>query len=139
MAESVEGLRELSKKLDRLSDSTSGKTLRSAAFNATLPVVQAAKAAAPVGSVMHKTYKGTPVLPGFLAQSIRRRSKYKNGVATVDIGVAPEAYYGLQFVERGTVKMPPRKWFERQFNNRRALMVRRLADQLRKKIRRLVL
>ena len=71
-----------------------------------------AKASAPSGTESHKTYKGRVVAPGFLKASVRMRSgisKDKQSAYAL-IGVAPEAFYGLQFIELGTSMYPARPW-----------------------------
>jgi hypothetical protein len=98
----IDGLSALSKKLEGIEAATSAKLLRSAAMSATLPTFRKIQAAAPVGSTVHRTYKGRLVAPGFLKRSIRRKSWLKGGKATVMIGVRREAFYGIAFLDRGT-------------------------------------
>lgn len=98
----VKGLNDLSRKLSALGKDLGGKTLRQSAMNATTPVLKSLKAAAPRGKGLHKTYKGRTVFPGFLSRSLKRKSFYRNGKARIAIGVKKEAFYGLQFVEKGT-------------------------------------
>ena len=74
-----------------------------------------AKASAPqqnAPQVSHRTYKGRLVAPGFLKSSVRMRSgisKNKQSAYAL-IGVAPEAFYGLAFIELGTSMYPARPW-----------------------------
>lgn len=88
------------------------KALRSALMSATLPVVKEARARAPLGKLPHKTYKGRIVSPGFLARSLGRKSRVnRDGTGvSVSIGVRNEAFYGVQFLELGTSKIPRRPW-----------------------------
>ena len=60
----------------------------------------------------HYTYKGRFVTAGFLKSSVRMRSgisKNKQSAYAL-IGVAPEAFYGLAFLELGTSKYPATPW-----------------------------
>ena len=102
MPGSVEGLNELSRKLAKLGPSLAGRELRKSAMYATTTVVKEMKQAAPRGKEPHRTYKGRLVSPGFLSRSVKRKSSYRNGKATVTIGVKKEAFYGVMFVEKGT-------------------------------------
>lgn len=135
--ETVEGLKELSRKLAALGEKVGGKALRQATLNASTPALKAAKLAAPVGQVAHKTYKGRLVAPGFLKRSIKRKSYYKNGKAVAMIGVKAEAFYGVQFVEKGTKNISAKPWLVPAFVNNRDNMEQRLKDQIKKKIERL--
>ena len=134
MSESLIGAKELSRKLAELETATAAKALRSAAVLATTPALKEMKASVPVGDVAHRTYKGRLVAPGFLKRSIRRSSFIKNGVVNVVLGVRAEAFYGVQFVEQGTVKMEAQPWFVKSFTGKREEMERRMVEVLRKKI-----
>ena len=92
------------------------------------------KAAIPVGKVAHKTYKGRLVAPGFAKRNVKRRSWGKNGRAGVIIGVAAEAFYAVQFVDRGTKKMTARNWFKKRFILGTPEMEKNLVIQLQAKI-----
>lgn len=133
----IEGLKELNKKLAELGDKLGGKTLRQAAMNATTPAFRKIKAAAPVGSRAHRTYKGRLVAPGFLKRNIKRKSRYKGGRASVAIGVSAEAFYGVSFLDGGTRNTDARPWFKRNFINSQREMEKRLASELRRKILRI--
>lgn len=108
-------MKELSRKLAKLGQELGTKTLRQAAMGATTPVFKEMKAAIPVGKVAHRTHKGRLVAPGFAKRNIKRRSSAKKGKASVVIGVASEAFYAVQFVDRGTKKMTARNWFKKRF------------------------
>lgn len=132
----VEGLQALEKKLSELPLAVSGKVLKSAVRSAMLPAEKAAKLAAPVGTEAHRTYKGNLVAPGYLRRSIKRKvliSKRTGHVIGL-LGVRPEAYYGVQFLERGTVKMAARPWLKKTFVSQESAMLQRLRERLRKNI-----
>lgn len=130
----IEGLRELSRKLEEIGGKVAGKALRQAAMNATTPALKAIKMAAPVGTRAHKTYKGRLVAPGFLKRSIKRKSRLTLGRAVITIGVLAEAFYGVSFLEGGTKHADPKPFLVRSFIRNRRVMETRLAAQLREKI-----
>lgn len=139
----IEGLIELGRKLNRLSTTVAGKALRNATASAVLPAFKAIKAAAPVGNGGHKTYKGRTVAPGFLKRSVRRKSRFKNGKATVLIGVKPEAFYGVQFLDRGievdsrkgksikSYKISGRNWMKQSFIEKRREIESRFKQKMK--------
>ena len=130
----ITGLKELSDKLNQLDTALAAKALRQSVYNATLPATRAMKMGAPVGTEAHRTYRGRLVAPGFLKRSIRAISFVKGGIATALIGVKREAFYGVQFVDRGTKNMNARPWFTSVFEQSRDAMEARLVEQLKAKI-----
>lgn len=86
--------------------------LLKAAAEAAEPIAQRARALIPVGVDAHRTYKGREVQPGFARASIRVKTVLnKDGTAAMAmVGVAPEAFYAVQFVELGTSKMAAQPW-----------------------------
>lgn len=103
MGDALTGLRELSFKLNQLETQTAAKQLRNAALKATTRTVRKMKMRVPVGTEMHRTYRGRLVAPGFAKRALRRRTSIKNGKALVRIGVLKEAYYALFYDEGLTV------------------------------------
>lgn len=96
----LEGLDELSKKLAELGK-VGGKVLRSGTLKATTPVVRQMRNKIPVGKRAHRTYKGRLVFPGFAKRSIKRSSSFRDGVASVRIGVKREAFYAINYINKG--------------------------------------
>lgn len=101
MANVVEGMPELKRKLAQLDRKTQGKVLRKVLKDATNRPYAIIKASAPVGSEPHYTYQGRLVAPGFLSRNVNRKSRHRKGVSYVDIGVAAEAFYGVVFLDEG--------------------------------------
>lgn len=132
----LEGLRDLSKQLSKLGANLGGKALRSAAMRSTLPVVKQARSNAPVGSIPHFTYKGRLVGPGFLSRSVARKSRLSRDkrTAIVLIGVKPEAFYGVQFVELGTSRVAPRPWLSKALESRQREVTGLLGQRLKENI-----
>jgi len=139
------GYKELSEELKAMSTAASGAALKIAAREAIKPAVKAARAAAPVadppyhygagvthtaggtvygtGAVRtvdpypHRTYLGRLVTPGFTRRNVATKitiDKTKTRVNAM-IGVRPEAFYALQFIELGTSKFARRPWLEPSF------------------------
>lgn len=133
----VEGLADLSRQLEQLEDAARGKALRGAALSASLPTFRAAQAGIPKGKVPHKTYKGRLVAPGFASRNIRRvtRLSRDGGTASVLIGVRREAFYAVQFLERGTSKMAAQPWLVPAYNSTYRQVTNRLAVELEKRIK----
>lgn len=138
MANELEGLKELHAKLKKLDGAVAEKVLKQAVRNASTPAWKAIKAAAPIGTEAHRTYKGNLVAPGFLSRSVKRITTLKRGYklswASAVIGVKSEAYYGVQFLEKGTKKMSARPWFVRAFESQRSQMLSRMKSELKRKI-----
>lgn len=139
----LEGVRELSKKLDELSAKASGKILRSAVRYSAKPALDYAKATIPEGDAMHyvdrKIKKGKPgrlVAPGFARRSIRlitRLSKDGRSASAV-LGVRRAAFYAVQFVELGTSRTPKQPWLRPALQANQGPILDRLAGKLRKDI-----
>lgn len=137
-AEPIEGLRALQRKLFELRDLDRGKVLRSATLLATTPVMQAAKARIPVSdrSYLAKTYKGRKVAPGFAQRNLARKvilARNKNRAFGL-VGVKPEAYYALLFVELGTSKQPKQPWLEPAFRGTQSAQITAFGDTIRRKL-----
>ena len=154
----IKGLKELDDLLHGVSDKVAAKYLRSSLLQATTPTMRRMKAMAPVGTKPHKTYKGRVVSPGFLKRSIKRKTgifKDKSGAYCI-IGVKPEAFYGVTFLDRpggynimkkgknapkysrgsarltGHVNEHP--WFRKTFENESQNMLNKFKEVLSKKL-----
>lgn len=133
------GLAELNRKLRNLAPTLEKKVLRSAASKAGTVILRDLKSAAPVGKRIHKTFKGTVASPGYLKRHIKKVTKSKSGVVSVIFGVTKEAFYGVQFLERGTKNVERFKgWFSKAFerSEKKAIEVfiqegRKAIDKLR--------
>lgn len=135
----LDGGKELAAKLRALKAGTRGRILKDAVARAMVETLNDATNAAPVGTKSHKTYKGNIVEPGYARDSLRLKtwvSKDKESAAAM-VGVRPEAYYALQFVELGTSKMPPRPWLEPAFQGNKAASIARIAAELKARIERI--
>jgi HK97 gp10 family phage protein len=132
----LEGVRELDAQLAGLSRAVRGRVLRTAVRAAIGKARERAEATIPTGTVPHRTHKGRLVAPGFAKRNIRvavrlDRTREK---ATGVLGVDPEAFYAVQFVELGTVKVGPRPWLRPAFNATLAEQQRELAARLRRSL-----
>jgi len=135
----VQGLKELQAKLQDMESKTSQKALRSALMTSATPTVRKLRAVAPVGTRDHRTYKGRLVAPGFLRRSVGKESKLvraKNStIAVVYIGVKKEAYYGVQFLDRGTKYIKAQPWFRSTFDENSSNIVSNFRAKLAAKLR----
>jgi HK97 gp10 family phage protein len=133
----VSGIKELSDRLEALGDLANGREVRAALLQAALPGVNAIKAAAPVGSEAHKTFKGRVVAPGFLSRNIRRKAllRTSKGRSMVIIGPANEAFYAT-FLEHGTQKMAAQPFMEAAFKSAMPAMINRFKERLARQIER---
>ena len=104
MAGELEGVRELTAKLNRLDQKTRAKAMRSVLFKATTPVRAAMRSAIPVGDRANRTYRGRLVGPGFAKRSIKRVTGKKylaSGRISIALGVRAEAFYAIRFLDQG--------------------------------------
>ena len=125
MAKQITGLKELSRQLSDMGKAAGGKALKSAAFGSMLPVVKQAKLLIPVGSPPYegrdpypvRSYKGHLRTPGFAKRNIARKSILSTDGQRVSVmvGVRPEAFYAISFIEFGTSKIPKKPWLEPAF------------------------
>ena len=140
----ITGFKELSAQLTKMGEAVGGKALRSAAMTATLPVVKRAKANIPVGTPPYEsgdpypvtTNKGRLRTPGFAKRNIARKSilsRDKRFVGVM-IGVKPEAFYAIQFIEFGTSKTPAQPWLAPALKASRAEIDARMKKRLKQLI-----
>jgi HK97 gp10 family phage protein len=108
----VEGMAGLRDALNELKFRAAKNAITLASRHAAKIIQAEAQAAAPVGDVAHKTYKGRLVAPGFLKRGINVAVRYlsRKGAVLAKIGPRREAFYGTQFLEIGTSKMPKQPW-----------------------------
>lgn len=134
---SVEGLRELDAKLKELADpKINSAVLRAGAVAGMRKVLARAKGMVPVGTKAHKTYKGRIVAPGFAARSLRVKGMVSRDRtrAFALLGVRPEAFYAVQFIELGTAKMPAKPWLRPAFEASQDEAVTALRDAMFKRL-----
>lgn len=141
MAEELEGLADLTRKLRALGYKTAGNELRGSVRAAMKEVQEHANNTVPVGRIkdIHRTYKGRLVTAGFARRSLRVIAKVKAGGAGAEavLGVRKEAFYVLQFIERGTAKYPAHPWLEPTFAASQSRALDKLASEIRRRIERI--
>jgi len=132
----TEGFKQLSRQLQNMGRAATGRQLSAAARSAINIAKKEAKARAPVGHPPYKyldksgdyfesewdpyprtTYRGAKVPPGFSKESVATKVKtYQKGQYVVAmLGVRPDAYESVSFVELGTKKISKRPWLEPAF------------------------
>jgi hypothetical protein len=112
VASELTGVKELTRKLNQLDVKTAVKTLRSALFKATTPVVRQMKSAVPVGTQAHRTYRKRLVAPGFSKRSIKRvtgKRFLSQGKLSIAIGVKAEDFYSVRFYDQGPYTITRRR------------------------------
>lgn len=134
----IEGMAELQRKLTALGNPRESQRLLRNSVAAGMRVVQkAAKAAVPVGTREHETYRGRLVAPGFASRSLRVLSyKTPEGAGAV-LGVKAEAFYALQFIELGTAKITARPWLVPAFVANKDAAIQKIMDHMRERIARI--
>lgn len=133
MASQLNGVAEALSQLRAARDLSEPTVIRGALRAASVPIQHEMEARAPVGDLLHKTYKGRIVAPGFLRRSIRvivTRVK-KTGAIFAVFGVRKEAFYGLAFVERGTIKRAAQEWAVPAFEAARDAALTAFADKFK--------
>lgn len=139
MASELEGVADVLRQLGELAALDDGKAIRAAVSAAGKLVVVRAQANIPQGSVMHKTYKGRIVAPGFASRNVTQQvivSKDKQMAAAL-IGVRGEAFYAALFVERGTSKMAAQPWLVPAFEATQSEQQKGIAASLVKTLKRI--
>lgn len=117
MAEVIEGMAALQRRIQAMGRVSRGRVLRQSASAAVNPMLQAARANAPKGERQHKTYKGRLVTPGFLRRNVKKKvrtSRDKN-IVFITIDSFDEAWYG-DLQETGFKGVPPKRWLGRAYN-----------------------
>ncbi len=136
------GAAQIAEELRALGSLSQGKVIRGAALQATTPAVRAARARAPVGNPPFesgkdpypvRSYSGILRTPGYAKRNIARKTVLKPGDMGVDvlIGVKPEAFYAVQFIELGTSTIPKRPWLEPALRESIPEMEQRFFERLR--------
>lgn len=104
MANELDGVKELTKKLNKLDQKLAVKSLASVLRKATTPVRRQMRAKMPVGTQAHRTYTRRLVVPGFSKRSVKRLTGKKflsQGRISVALGVRAEAFYAIRFYDQG--------------------------------------
>ena len=143
----IDGVARLSRKLDNLGAKLGAKALKAAVRKSTEPVVREMRALIPVGSRIHKTYKGLYVGPGFARRSISRRTKKSRAGLSHVIGIRAQAFYAINFLDlgphtvihRGKRSIKPytlrrRPWFLSVFIRNQGRITRDLSKQMKLQI-----
>ena len=122
----ITGYKELHDKLSAMGKAVGGKILREAVRAAVKPVVDSAKANAPVGNPPYSTvagdgdpypikdWKGRYRVPGYTSRNIVARARLSRDglLASVRVGPLSSAFYSVNYHEFGTSKIPKRPWLE---------------------------
>jgi HK97 gp10 family phage protein len=135
------GAADLARRLKEYEGKLEVSVLRSSVRAAMAPALAAARQLIPVSppGTKHKTYKGRPVQSGFARDNITIVTKARGDKQAVSaaMGVKKEAFYAVQFVERGTRFMAAEHWLIPAMENNRDAMEQALVAKLRDRISKL--
>lgn len=141
MADELIGVAELTRKLQALGDPKQQRTaLRQSVSVPMRKVMKVAKAnlqrVSPGVAEFHRTYQGRIVTRGFAQRSVRvRASVTKTATAAfAKLGVLKEAFYAVQFFERGTAKIQARPWLVPAFEQCRGQSLTLMGQTLKANI-----
>lgn len=138
---SLEGTKFLDDQLKALADpKINSAVLRAGVVAGMRKVLARAKGTVPVGTRAHKTYKGRIVAPGFASRSLRVKGTVSRDrqKATALLGVAPEAFYAVQFIELGTARIPRRPWLVPAFEASQEEAQAALRDAMFKRLQKIL-
>lgn len=146
MANELEGVAELTAKLNALGVEVAGKNLRGSARAAMKVAYERAQATIPQANLGHQIYtrkrdssKRRFVWPGFALRSLRLISGIdkRTGVVRAVLGVRKDAFYAVQFVEFGTSRQPAQPWLRNALENTQSQVLARLREDIGKRLERL--
>jgi HK97 gp10 family phage protein len=116
----VHGMEGLKRALEELKTGAARSALRKAGRAAGEVIRAEAEARAPEGDTAHWLYRGAKgsrtkyrlLAPGFLKRHVHMKTSYrsKTGILRVRIGPGRDAFYGSQFIELGTSRIPKKPW-----------------------------
>lgn len=130
------GAADLIAKLQALGALDDGKIARGAVHAGMGAVLKNAQTKIPVGTRLHRTYKGRLVAPGFGRRSLRivTTTKTDDGLIAALLGVRAEAYYETQFLEKGTKKIRGTHWLQQSFSDSQDAMKTATVAYLQKRL-----
>lgn len=138
MADSaLAGAADAIKKLQALGALDNGKIMLGAVRAGMTEVLAPARDAAPVGTRMHRTYKGRLVAPGYAKSTLHVvvTSKTKSGrPAAALLSTSKEGYYAPQFIERGTSRRAATPWLVPAFFSSQDSQKEAVVAYLRKRL-----
>lgn len=136
MATQLEGVAELTAKLNELGAKVAGRELRGTAKDALTIAEQRARALMPQGTEPHKTYRGRLVSGGYALSTLHIETKLnkRTGAAVATLGVGREAFYAAAFVELGTAHMAARPWLRPALEDSQDAMLAQISKSLKARI-----
>lgn len=133
---SLEGIAELTAKLNALGASVAARELKGAAKDTLTIAEHRARSTMPQGVEPHKTYRGRLVSGGYALSTLHIETKLnkRTGSAVATLGVGREAFYAVQFVELGTARMAARPWLRPALEDSENAMLSQLSVVLKKRV-----
>lgn len=138
MSSALEGVADLTAQLNELGVKLAAKELKGTVKAALQEAEHRARANIPIGKVPHKTYRGRLVSPGYAVSTLHIETGFnkKTGAAFALLGVGPEAFYVVQFIEFGTFKDAAQPWLRPAFYNSKDQMLEKIKGELVNRIAR---
>jgi hypothetical protein len=130
------GVKQLTQELYKLGAAVAAKELRGTARQSMRLVEKRWKAAMPKHPLPHYTYRGRLVGGGFASRNVRIITKINKQTGSVEavLGVRKEAFYIVQFVERGWSGKAANPTLVPAFAASQSAALQEIADQLRKRL-----
>lgn len=140
----IDGYNKLSKQLSAMQGAVAVKVLKRAANQAMLPVVQQARQNIPVGNPPYESSRSDPYpvkglggklrTPGFAKRNIARKTieMRRKGNVLAMVGVKPEAFYAVQWIELGKSNQPARPWLRSALRQAQGKVDTRFRERLRR-------
>lgn len=134
----LEGVEQLTRQLQALGKLEDGHAIRLAVGAGIKAAKERAIALIPVSTInaLHKVYTGRLVAPGFAQRSIRAITVLSTDkqAARALLGVRKEAFYAVQFVERGTARMKAEPWLVPAFSQTQDAQLTAVAAALKRAV-----
>jgi HK97 gp10 family phage protein len=134
----LEGVAELTAKLNELGVQVAARELRGTAKEALEIAEHKARSLMPQGEEPHKTYRGRLVSGGYALTTLHIETKLdkRTGSAVATLGVGREAFYAVQFVELGTAHMAARPWLRPALEGSQNEMLEQISKSLKTRVER---
>lgn len=134
----VIGVDELLRKMENITAAVQPKIVAQSLRAAMVPMMKAARANAPTGDRVHRTYKGRLVAPGFLKRNVKLKKLRRRDKSTQAYGLwaQKEGFYG-GFVEQGIAgknSTRPKPWLGKAYSAHKDSVQKQFLIGMRKRI-----
>lgn len=139
MSSALEGVAELTAKLNEMGVTFAARELRGSVKDALEIAEHRARAGMPQGTEPHKTYRGRLVSPGYAISTLHIETgvNKRTGSAFAALGVGREAFYEVQFQELGTAFHAAQPWLVPAFEGSGNEMLETLRGSMLQRVEKL--